>query len=191
MPHGTEFKNLGTKLRQARRTKRLTLKIVAERVGCSESMLSKIECEKTVPSLRMLHRIVSVLDTSISVLFSEESGGDAHIYRSGQRPVVIIDDENAQNLIRLERMVPRIDDQIIDGNVHIIGPGAYNGGEINHLGQEVGFVLEGTFELQVGAEKYLLNQGDSFFFRSDLPHSYRNPGNVTAKVIWINSPPTF
>ena len=70
-------------------------------------------------------------------------------------------------------MVPRIDDQIIDGNVHIIGPGAYNGGEINHLGQEVGFVLEGTFELQVGAEKYLLNQGDSFFFRSDLPHSYR------------------
>lgn len=191
MPQGTEFKHLGIKLRQARRTKRLTLKAVADRVGCSESMLSKIECEKTVPSLRMLHRIVSVLDTSISVLFSEESGGDVHIYRSGQRPVVIIDDENAHNLIRLERLVPRFDDQIIDGNVHIIGPGAYNGGEINHLGQEVGFVLEGSFELQVGAETYLLNQGDSFFFRSDLPHSYRNPGNVTAKVIWINSPPTF
>jgi hypothetical protein len=23
------------------------------------------------------------------------------------------------------------------------------------------------------------------------PHSYRNPGDVIARVLWINTPPTF
>jgi transcriptional regulator with XRE-family HTH domain len=186
-----EFKDIGKKLRQARKTKRLTLKQVAEQVGCSESMLSKIECERTVPSLRMLHRIASVLETSIGNLFSEESGADIRIYRRGQRPVVVIRDESTNTSIRLERMVPHIDDQIIDGNVHVIAPGASNGGDIKHQGQEVGYVLNGVFELSVGSETFRLHKGDSFFFRSDLPHSYRNVGKEIAKVLWINSPPTF
>lgn len=186
-----EFKDVGKKLRQARKTKRLTLKQVAKEVGCSESMLSKIECEKTIPSLRMLHRIASVLETSIGKLFSDESGADVQIYRNGQRPVVAIEDESTKTSIRLERMVPHIDDQIIDGNVHVIAPGASNGGDIKHQGQEVGYVLHGLFELSVGSETFRLRKGDSFFFRSDLPHSYRNVGKQVAKVLWINSPPTF
>jgi transcriptional regulator with XRE-family HTH domain len=186
-----EFRDVGKKLRQARKTKRLTLKQVAEDVGCSESMLSKIECERTVPSLRMLHRIASVLETSISNLFSDESRSEVQIYRRGQRPVVVIRDDAANASIRLERLVPHADDQIIDGNVHVIAPGASNGGDIKHQGQEVGYVLDGAFELSVGSETFRLRKGDSFFFRSDLPHSYRNAGKQEAKVLWINSPPTF
>ena len=48
-----------------------------------------------------------------------------------------------------------------------------------------------VFELSVGSETFRLRKGDSFFFRSDLPHSYRNIGKQVAKVLWINSPPTF
>ena len=106
-------------------------------------------------------------------------------------PVVVIRDESTNTSIRLERMVPHIDDQIIDGNVHVIAPGASNGGDIKHQGQEVGYVLDGVFELSVGSETFRLRKGDSFFFRSDLPHSYRNVGKQIAKVLWINSPPTF
>ena len=36
-----------------------------------------------------------------------------------------------------------------------------------------------------------LREGASFHFRSDLPHSYRNTGRTVAKVLWVNSPPTF
>ena len=51
--------------------------------------------------------------------------------------------------------------------------------------------LEGEFELTVDGTTYSLKAGDSFFFRSELPHSYRNPGAIEARVLWVNAPPTF
>ena len=188
---GLEFSELGVKLRHARRLKRMRLKDVAFRVGCSESLLSKIECDKTTPSLRTLHRIVTVLDTSIASLFGDPGGAGVTLYRGDERPAVVIDSVESPGSIRLERMTPSADGQSLEGNIHVVSPGASNGGEIDHIGEEVGYVLEGEFELTVGSTTYRLKAGDSFFFRSELPHSYRNPGKATARVLWVNSPPTF
>ncbi len=186
-----ELNDLGPKLRHARRLKRLRLKDVAGEVGCSESMLSKIECEKATPSLRTLHRIVTALDTSIASLFSDDETADVVLYRRGERPVVVIKGPREKDSIRLERVSPNAEGQALEANVHVISPGATNGGEIKHVGEEVGFVLEGEFELKVGDTTYHLKAGDSFFFHSNHPHSYRNPGDVAARVLWVNTPPTF
>ena len=67
----------------------------------------------------------------------------------------------------------------------------HSGGVLRHDGEECGYVLEGCLELVVDNETHILNPGDSFFFNSDRPHSYRNPGKVTTRVIWINTPPTY
>ena len=188
---GMEFHELGAKVRHARKLKRLRLKDVAFGVGCSESLLSKIECDKVTPSLRTLHRIVTMLDTSIASLFTDREGDEVTLYRRGEHPVVVIDDVEGRDSIRLERLTPYFDGQSLEANVHVIAPGATNGGEIKHVGEEVGYVLEGEFELTVGSTTHHLRAGDSFFFRSELPHSYRNPGEVPARVLWANSPPTF
>jgi transcriptional regulator with XRE-family HTH domain len=188
---GIEFQNLGAKLRHARKVKKLRLKDVALEVGCSESLLSKIECDKTTPSLRTLHQIVTALDTSISSMFADPKEFEVTVYQNGERPVVVIDEPERTSSIRLERLTPYAEGQALDGNIHVVAPGATNGGEIKHVGEEVGFVLEGEFELTVGSKTYHLKAGDSFFFRSELPHSYRNTGTETARVLWVNSPPTF
>ena len=191
MNGGSEVKKIGSKIRQARKARRLRLKDVAKRVGCSESLLSKLEHDRVTPSLNMLHRIVTALDTSIGALFTDPSHGDVQIYRKNNRPVIIIDANDCGKPIRLERLVPHSEDTMIDGNIHIIEHGAWNGGEIKHKGQEVGYVIEGELTLAVGEKTYVLTAGDSFFFRSDLPHSYRNLSNTVTRVIWINTPPTF
>lgn len=186
-----EFQNLGMKLRHARKIKKLRLKDVALEVGCSESLLSKIECDKTTPSLRTPHRIVTMLDTSIASLFADTKDSEVTVYQNGERPVVVIDEPERASSIRLERLTPYVEGQTLDGNIHVVAPGATNGGEIKHVGEEVGFVLEGEFELTVGSKTYRLRAGDSFFFHSELPHSYCNTGTETARVLWVNSPPTF
>ena len=183
-----EFKNMGTRLRHARRLKKLRLKDVARIVSCSESLLSKIECNKVVPSLHTLHRVAAVLDTTVAALFSDESKESVIVYQDGDRPIIPLKGLNESDL-RLERLIPYTQGQILNANIHISPPGASNGGDLKHAGEEVGYILQGQLELTVRGETRLLRAGSSFFFRSDLPHSYRNPGGTETKVIWVNSPP--
>jgi transcriptional regulator with XRE-family HTH domain len=183
-----DFEELGTRLRHARKVRKLRLKDVARFVNCSESLLSKIECNKLAPSLHMLHRIAAVLDTTVAALFSPEADAGMTVFRDGERPAVLLDGHDKAGL-RLERLIPYTQGRILNANIHVIPPGASIGGELKHDGEEVGFVLEGELELTVRGETRRLPAGASFFFRSDLPHSYRNPGDRVTRVIWVNSPP--
>ena len=186
-----DIKVIGQRLRHTRQVKLLRLKDVAHIIGCSESMVSKIECGKAKPSLDMLHKMATALDTTIGALFNTPAHGDLVIYRRGKRQTINIASEDDDQAIRLERLVPYASDRALGGNIHVVMPGASNGGAIKHEGEEVGYVVNGSLELTVADEIFVLNAGDSFFFRSDLPHSYRNCGTEIASVVWINTPPTF
>jgi mannose-6-phosphate isomerase-like protein (cupin superfamily) len=52
-------------------------------------------------------------------------------------------------------------------------------------------MLEGSIELTVGGRRYLIETGDGFCFRSERPHSWRNRSKIPAKILWINTPPSF
>lgn len=186
-----DLDGVGSRLRHARLTKRLRLLDIASRVGCSESMLSKIECGKATPSLGMLHRVAAALETSIAELFNASDVQEFVLYRARERPSVTIGDNLPGGGIRLERLVPYSPGRALEGNIHVVLPGATFGGAIKHEGEEVGYVVSGSLELTVSERIHHLEQGDSFFFRSDLPHSYRNLGEIPAVVVWINTPPTF
>ena len=62
---------------------------------------------------------------------------------------------------------------------------------IKHEGEEFGYLLDGEIELIVDKKKYQLRPGDSFFFRSERPHSYTNNRKKVARILWLNTPPTF
>lgn len=182
---------VGYRIRHLRKLKRMRLKDLAEVVGCSESFLSKVELNRAIPSLRTLHRIMAELDSNIGALFTDTSADEILVYREGERPVVRIAETTQPGGIRLQRLAPFGERHILEGNIHEIDPGANNGGEIKHEGEEIGYILAGELELTVAERTFHLGQGASFHFRSDLPHSYRNPGNTVARVLWVNSPPTF
>ena len=59
---------------------------------------------------------------------------------------------------------------------------------ITHQGETVGYVVQGRLELSIEATQYVLQAGDSFFFRNHLTSSYRNPGPREARVLWVNTP---
>jgi len=181
---------IGRKLRQARKIKGLRLKQLADAVGCSESLLSKIENDKARPSLQMLHNIVGQLGITVGSLFTEPDTHSSVVKRPGERAIIRMDSMTADG-VRLECLVPEEGGKALYGSIHIVEPGGGSAGAITHEGEEIGLVLEGSFELTVEGKPYTLHTGDSFFFESHLPHAYRNTGDVTAKIIWINSPSTF
>lgn len=181
----------GFKVRHLRRTKGLRLKDLASAVGCSESMISKIETDKVYPSLVMLHNLVTALGSNIGEIFSNQPVPNAVIERHGQRPVIMSDALRPGFGIMLERLIPYSQGHLLQANVHIVTPGGKSEGAIFHQGEELGYVVEGQLNISVDGMDYHLEAGDSFYFNSNLPHAYHNPGSTTARVVWVNTPPTF
>lgn len=184
---------LGARLKAVRKTRKMTLRELSEGVGVTVSMLSKIENDQAEPSLRTLHRILAALDTSIIALFGEEQTRQpdvVSIMRGHERPSVQVG-QRKSGAITLERLSPTFPDIMLDANIHVLNPGADSGGDIQHAGQEIGYVLQGQVELVVSGRSYMLGSGDSFYFASNLPHHYRNLHDGVSRILWVATPATF
>lgn len=190
---GSTHIDIGIRLRHARLTKGMSLRQLADAVGCTEGFLSKVENNKARPSLAMLHRLVSSLEIAVARLFSEDRAdiGPVSIMRSGERSTIRTGTKLKGKGIVLERLVSNAIATLIEANIHHVAPKGSSDGCIQHEGEEVGFILEGKLELIVDGVIYTVEEGDAFFFKSSLPHGYRNPGNIEAKVLWVNTPLSF
>lgn len=191
-PPPAESVAIGFHLRRERRLKKLLLKDVADATGLSVSLISKIETNKVSPSLSALHKVAKALGTSVSALFAIEETLSQVVCRPEERPVAgRVQSMREWDGIEAEILVPYAAGRLLEGFVFIMQPGGHSGGLLQHEGEECGYVLSGQLELTVGGKRYVLNPGDSFFFPSSVPHAYRNPGKSIARVVWINTPPTF
>jgi quercetin dioxygenase-like cupin family protein len=177
----------------------MTLKALAEQAGCSESLLSKVEGGHATPSLAMLHKLAIALDTNIAALLCAPAMTASPVQRASERPSVRFPGargqtggrKRADGSIILERLVVPSPGQLLQGDIHVLEPRARSDEQIHHVGEELGYVLEGELELTLGDRSYRLQAGDSFYFSSTEPHSYRNPGDTVTRILWVNTPPTF
>jgi transcriptional regulator with XRE-family HTH domain len=185
-----QTRHVGERLRRWRRQRNLTLDEVASRAGCSPSMVSKIETRKAEASLTLLRRLAAALDVNVAAVF-EAAETNRIVMKPAQRPRLSGDALRSGDGIVLERLVPYGADARLQANIHIVAPGGASDGLITHVGEEMGYLLEGTIDLTVDGEVYRLEAGDSFHFSSERPHGYNNPGTEHARILWINTPPTF
>ncbi len=182
-----EQDDVGPLLRRLRRRQNLTLLQLAERIGCSESLLSKIERGHLRPTLRMLHLIAHELDVEVSAVMGGQPQSAVTIYEAGARPRFRLSGQvDGAPPVVLERAIPWREECVLDANLHVIPPGCGSEGAYSHQGEEVGFVIVGTVELSVDGRLYRLSPGTSFYFDSRLPHSYVNLGANEAKIFWVN-----
>lgn len=179
---------VGQRIRDLRRSRKLSLETIAARTDLSIGFLSQIERGLSSPSLRVLATIADVLGVGIAGLFGTKetagSGSDAIVTREQQRAEL--------NLWRTGISKQLLSPSGSDGRLNLflvhLEPGGSTGDELyTHDGEEAGLVLEGAMKLTVDAESWTLKQGDSFRFASRRPHRFGNPSDkVKAVVLWVN-----
>jgi len=182
--------HVGVTLRSRRRLLDLTLDQVATRAGCSESMLCKIETGKVNPSITLLRRLAQALQVNIAALFEDDAPPDI-VQRAHQRPRLNDGTLRRGDGVVLERLIPHGPGVTLQADIHEVAVGGASDGVITHQGEEMGYVLEGVVDLMVDDRIWRLEVGDSFHFRSERPHGYRNAGTTPARILWVNTPPTF
>jgi transcriptional regulator with XRE-family HTH domain len=183
----------GIKLRHARQLRGMSLEELGAKVGLTQGYLSKIENDRAVPTISTLHKIVQTLEININALLTDlhSANSDVFIMRRGERQRLVTGHRRAGNRVILEQLVPSGPQYFMQVNIHVIEKGGGSNEPISHRGQEFGYVLSGTIELSVNGQRVEISEGDSFYFDSSLGHSYRNCGKSEARVVWVNTPPTF
>jgi transcriptional regulator with XRE-family HTH domain len=186
-PDTVDDLRLGQRLRQLRRDRHLTLRQLAERAGMTESFLSQIEREVASPSIASVQRIARALGLSIAELFAEQPSPGRVVRREARRRVAY------PGLDAVDEFLTAGHDGRLQVILSTIGPGGGTGDEAytHDSDEEVVIVLDGSLELWVADEHYLLREGDTITHDSRLPHRNRNPGDVPARVLFCLTPPSF
>ncbi|MDX6752434.1 cupin domain-containing protein [Geminicoccaceae bacterium 1502E] len=192
-----QLRHLGEELRGLRKAHQLSLKDLAERSGKSASFISKIERGQSRPSISALQDIAEVLGVPIGWFFQADAATPAserpYIVRAGQRRRLSYSGIASTDYMGFEDhlLSASLDGQLAMG-ISRYEPGGSTGDDLYiHQGEEAGLVLEGEIELTLGEEQFRLGPGDSFSFPASIPHTYRNPGNVAAVLVWANTPITL
>jgi transcriptional regulator with XRE-family HTH domain len=184
---------IGSKLKHGRLLKGLTLRELADVVGCSESMLSKLENDRLMPSISFLHRLGSALDTSIAELYAETDGetDKVHHFPADRRARIFDNLDPANTGTWFERIIPVAKSGLLQANILNIPAGMKSDGLVQHVGEEFGYLISGELDVQVDGKTYVMKEGDLLFFSSSLPHGYENRGASVARILWVNTPPSL
>jgi transcriptional regulator with XRE-family HTH domain len=180
--------DLGMTIRRLRESRHFSLKEVAARSGLTQSFLSQVERNLTSPSVASLRKVAQAFGVPLTALFQGPMTPQDLVVRRGERRQLIHPKRQWRDYLLTPNLTGKL--QVI---LSIIEPGGGSGDEpyAHDSDEECVVVLRGRLEFWVGADWYLLEEGDSIVFESRTPHRNKNPGPDQAEVLWITTPPSY
>ncbi len=181
---------IGTRMRELRKAKGMTLKQLAEQTGLSVGYLSQLERQDADPSVRALNMIGKALGVGINWFFPDPDDTN-----NPEVEIVVRADKRRslkfESGVRDELISPNL-----SGDLELIlttfAPHSNSGEDLySHKGEEGGYVVCGTLELTVDEMVMTLTAGDAFHFKSSRPHKYANPTDTETKIVWAMTPPHY
>ena len=159
--------NIGDRIKMLRITQKRTMQEIAEASELSKSMISKIENNKTVPSVAALVKIAKTLGTNISNLLEQDEWVNA---------IITTRQKAQENLTKTEKgysiypYASEYHEKKMQPFLFVAKKGEVIPHEVSHEGEEFIYVIKGQMKMQVGEVSYLLNNGDSLYFNSVQKH---------------------
>ncbi len=180
---------IGVKIRELRKSRGVTLQVMAGEVGFSPALLSQIENQNVSPPIATLARIARYFDVPMAFFFEEEGNkGDYEVVRADERRPIrrVINPWGADHGYTYEALCSSARERGMEPFLLTIAPGVRDEESLyNHEGHEFLFVLEGQVVMLLGNERIALNEGDSLYFDSSLDHRMLNPGDRPGKVLAV------
>jgi transcriptional regulator with XRE-family HTH domain len=178
---------VGQKLKALRTAFGLSQRELAKRAGVTNGMVSLIEQNRVSPSVGSLQKILAAFPMTMAEFFTRDMRGpDEVVFRAGDLPNM----GTGQVEYRLLAATRR--DRKMSILSEVYEAGADTGEDLlSHSGEEGGIIVAGELELTVAGKTWTLGVGDGYYFDSRLPHRFRNTGDVPARLVSANTPPTI
>lgn len=184
---------IGIKLREIRKKNGFTINYVAKKTNFTPSFISQLERGLTRASIASLQKITKVLGISMSNFFSDEGENNA---KNHEEDIKVIREKNRKKITYPDQLSKDYFLTGLNGQFGVtyseIESNMGSGGLFSHgPGEECIIVLEGQLDITIDKHNYKLYKGDSITFLSKAPHGWKNTGSITAKLIWVTSPPNY
>jgi transcriptional regulator with XRE-family HTH domain len=177
---------IGKNIRRLRQSKNISVEQLAQFSGLTKGYISKIENSHRAPPLTTLTKIAEVLELDVTRLLSEDFEAS-----EGQNGLCIVR-KDEQKLLFSRGMHYGYQYKALaykkagkNMEPYMIEPDFETNGVFSHEGEEYMYVLEGTHEFYYNNMKYILEEGDSIYFDSIIPHYGRSIGKKKAKILVV------
>ncbi|WP_298215540.1 cupin domain-containing protein [Acidocella sp.] len=180
--------DIGARLKLVRQIFGLTQRELARRAGVTNGAISLIEQNRVSPSISSLKKILDGVPLSLADFFTLNFAPTDEVFFSGDELTEIAH----QPEISMRLVGRRAKGRALGMLREVYQPGADTGDTmLRHEGEECGIVVSGRLTVTVGPQERTLFPGDAYYFRSDIPHRFRNAGTEPCVLISANTPPTF
>ena len=176
---------LGSRVKELRRRRGLTLEELAGQSGVSRAMISKLERGEKNPTLVVAARLAEGLGVTLSQLAGMEERREVVVVPR-ERRMVMCDPETG-----FERQL--LSPNFVGRGVEFIRneiPQNSTSGQFppHRKGVEEHIVIEqGSLKAMLAGEEYLLGEGDALYFEADVPHRFDNVGEGTCSYYLVIS----
>lgn len=179
--------DVGARLRALRQMHGLSQRELARRAGVTNGLISLVEMNRVSPSVSSLKKLLDGIPMSLAEFFTGDFNRPVPAFFAADELVEIGNEGVSLRLVAASRSGRQM--TVLHERYD---PGAGTGEEmLAHKGEESGVVVRGHIEVTVGNETRMLGPGEAYYFASNLPHRFHNPGREVCEIVSCSTPPTF
>ncbi len=179
--------DLGIKIRDLRRQKKITLIELSKLTGIAQATLSRMETGLMVGTVKSHQKIAETLGISLGELYQ---GLDSRLEKilhhpsSAERKIFSKADQFKYELLTQEISKKKITPLLLTLNAH----GKTETEKSERGVEKFYFVLEGSVISHLDQKEYTLNVNDTLYFDAAIPHYLSNPTGKQARIFCAVSP---
>lgn len=180
---------LGSRIREARRAKLITLETLSAETDLSPGFLSRLERGETSASISNLIVISGRLGIPLRDFFEDPEASPAPSYA-----LTRAEDREYEAPLPARGYTYHLTSGNLENQQMSAFELVYPAGEsmkpevLAHKGEEVLYLLEGLVEFRIGDEILVLRPGDCLHFSCDQPHAGKNIGPSEARLLMVVTP---
>jgi transcriptional regulator with XRE-family HTH domain len=177
---------IGAKIRALRLNKKLGLVQLGEHTGLSPGMLSRIERDRLVPTLPTLARIAMVFGVGLDHFFCDDREQPTRsVVRKRDRLRLPAQAGEANPPYYFESLDYPVSGRKMEAFYAEFENSPRPMQPHSHPGAEIIYVVSGQLVVSFDGGNTLLEEGDSMYFDSGFPHSYRRQGRAFCSAIVV------
>lgn len=180
--------NIGAKIKELRKARKLTLQSVATETGFSPALISQIENNNVSPPIATLSKLARFFDVKISHFFEEEEEVRRYeVVRVEDRRVVsrVISKAGKGHGYTYEALSVHNLNKKMEPFVVSVSERSDDETMYSHEGEEFILIISGTAEVLLDEERIKLEAGDAIYFDSSMRHRLLSYDGSEVQVLAI------